>query len=153
MSDTLKFRGVASATLDTKGRMALPVRQREIVVAVSAGRVVVTVSPYDLCLRLYPLPYWEPVQKEIEGRPDGHRDTRRMQQLMIGHAMDLELDGSGRLLLSAKLREWAGLNKKLCLVGLGEKIEIWDDDRWNDTMQSFRATLEEGKDSSPSEAE
>ena len=142
MPDSLKFQGIASATLDAKGRMALPARHREIIAAVSDGAVAVTASPYDLCLYLYPRPVWEALRDKLENLPNQRTSVRRIQQVVIGQAAALELDGSGRLLLSAKLREWGRFKKKLCLVGLGEKVEIWDDDRWNDTMQNFRETVE-----------
>lgn len=151
MTDALKFRGIASATLDAKGRMALPARHREIVAAVSQGAVVVTISAVDLCLRLYPRSIWEAFQDRLESLPNVRPSVRRIQQMMIGHATDLELDGNGRLLLPAKLREYAGLSKKLCLVGLGEKVEIWDDDRWNSITQDFREALAEDKDGQLSE--
>ena len=136
MPKYLKLRGVASVTLDAKGRMALPSRHREIVAAEAEGRVVVTASPYDSCLYLYPRPVWEPVQEQLDAQPNTDLGARRLQQIMIGQATDLELDKAGRLLLPAKLREWAQLDKKLCVVGMGDKIEIWDDGRWNATMQA-----------------
>lgn len=145
MPDALKFQGIASATLDDKGRVALPARHREIIAAVSDGAVAVTASPYDPCLYLYPRPAWEILRDELEELPNRRTTVRRIQQVVIGQAAALELDGSGRLLLSAKLREWGELKKKLCLVGLGEKVEIWDDGNWNNTMQSFRDTVKENE--------
>lgn len=133
--------------------MALPSRQREIVVAVSEGRVVVTASPVDQCLYLYPRPAWEQRQEALEALSNARTGVRRVQQIMIGQATDLRLDGAGRLLLPAKLREWAHLGKKLCLVGMGAKIEIWDDDRWNTTMQAAQKVLAEDQDGLLSEVE
>ena len=151
MPDALKFQGIASATLDTKGRMALPARHREIVADLSEGAVTVTVSPYDRCLGLYPRPAWEKLRDKLEELPNRRTSVRRIQQIVLGQAVNLELDGSGRLLLPAKLRQWAELDKKLCLVGLSEKIEIWDDAHWNETMQSFRKDLEKNEDDPLSE--
>ena len=133
--------------------MALPSRQREIVAAVSEGRVVVTASPVDQCLYLYPRPAWEPFQERLEALPNTRTGVRRLQQIMIGQATDLQLDGAGRLLLPAKLREWARLSKKLCLVGVGEKIEIWDDDRWNAAMQTAQEKMAEDQDGLLSEVQ
>ncbi len=131
--------------------MALPARHREIVADLSEGAVTVTVSPYDPCLGLYPRPVWEKLRDKLENLPNRRTSVRRIQQIVLGQAVNLELDGSGRLLLPAKLREWAELDKRLCLVGLGEKIEIWDDANWNETMQSFRKDLEENEEDPLSE--
>ena len=60
-----------------------------------------------------------------------------MQRLLIGHATDLELDGQGRILLPALLREYANLTKKLVLVGQGNKIEIWAETHWQERMQTW----------------
>ena len=62
-----------------------------------------------------------------------------MQRLLIGHATDLELDANGRILLPAMLRDYAELQKKLVLVGQGNKIEIWSDDKWRDRMAHWLA--------------
>ncbi|MCY3795099.1 MAG: cell division/cell wall cluster transcriptional repressor MraZ, partial [Gammaproteobacteria bacterium] len=61
------------------------------------------------------------------------------QRLLIGHATDLELDGSGRLLLPVQLRNHAGLDKKLTLAGQGNKIEIWDEAKWREGMALWRS--------------
>ena len=65
--------------------------------------------------------------------------ARLLQRLLIGHATDLELDANGRILLPAMLRDYAGLSKKLVLVGQGNKIEIWSEDQWKESMQGWLA--------------
>tara|TARA_X000000950_G_scaffold14970_1_gene16196 strand:- start:1651 stop:2109 length:459 start_codon:yes stop_codon:yes gene_type:complete len=137
------FRGVQSATLDGKGRMALPTRSRETVMVASAGNVVVTIDMREHCLLLYPLPEWEIVQRKLESLSNINPQARLLQRLLIGHATDLELDGSGRLLLPAMLRDYAKLQKKLVLLGQGNKIEIWSDELWRAQMESW---LDNGKD-------
>ena len=134
MSATVGFRGISNATLDAKGRMALPSRYREVVSAVSQGQVVVTIDLFESCLLLYPRPAWDALQEKLQALPNVQAGVRQLQRLLIGHATDLELDGNGRLLLPALLREHAGLDKKLTLVGQGNKIEIWDEARWRAGM-------------------
>lgn len=131
------FRGINSATLDGKGRMALPARIRESVSAISEGRLVVTIDTKDRCLLLYPLPMWEEVQEKLENLPNMNPRSRTLQRLLIGHATDLEPDGNGRLLLPAKLREYAQLDKKLVLVGQGKKVEIWSEGVWETRMDEW----------------
>ena len=120
--------------------MALPSRNRESVQLVSEGKVVVTIDMRESCLLLYPLPEWEIVQRKLEGLSNINPQARLLQRLLIGHATDLELDGNGRLLLPAMLRDYADLQKKLVLVGQGNKIEIWSDDQWRERMQSWLAS-------------
>ena len=131
------FRGINNATLDAKGRMALPTRNRETVMTASDGRVVVTIDMRERCLLLYPLPEWEIVQRKLEGLENIKPQARLLQRLLIGHATDLELDGNGRILLPAMLREYAELSKKLVLVGQGNKIEIWADEKWRSSMDGW----------------
>jgi MraZ protein len=133
------FRGINNATLDSKGRMALPSRNRETVVLAADGKVVVTIDMREPCLLLYPLPEWEVVQRKLEGLSNINPQARLLQRLLIGHATDLELDANGRVLIPSMLREYAELAKKLVLVGQGNKIEIWSDDQWRERMQSWLA--------------
>ncbi|MCZ6890740.1 MAG: division/cell wall cluster transcriptional repressor MraZ [Gammaproteobacteria bacterium] len=131
------FRGISSATLDSKGRMALPARFREPVIVTAASKLVVTIDMRERCLLMYPLPEWETVQEKLEGLSNIRPDARLLQRLLIGHATDLELDGSGRMLLPTMLREYASLTKGLVLVGQGNKIEIWADAAWKSRMQDW----------------
>ena len=123
--------------MDAKGRMALPARNREAVQASAEGRVVVTIDMREPCLLLYPLPEWEVVQRKLEGLSNIKPEARLLQRLLIGHATDLELDGNGRILLPAMLREYAELAKKLVLVGQGNKVEIWSEEHWRGRMQTW----------------
>lgn len=129
------FRGITSATLDGKGRMALPARNRESVQLASDGKTVVTIDMREPCLLLYPLPEWEVVQRKLESLSNINPQARLLQRLLIGHATDLELDANGRILLPAMLRDYAQLTKKLVLVGQGNKIELWADNLWRERMQ------------------
>ena len=135
------FRGINSATLDAKGRMALPGRNRETVMVASEGRLVVTIDMRESCLLVYPLNEWETVQAKLESLSNINPQARLLQRLLIGHATDLELDSAGRLLLPAMLRDYASLEKKLVLVGQGNKIEIWSADHWQNRLDQW---LEEG---------
>ena len=117
--------------------MALPARNREAVHLASAGKVVVTIDMRESCLLLYPLPEWEVVQRKLEALSNINPQARLLQRLLIGHATDLELDSAGRLLLPAMLRDYAELNKKLVLVGQGNKVEMWSETHWQEGMSSW----------------
>ena len=131
------FRGINSVTLDPKGRMGLPARHRETVMVISEGRIVITIDMRESCLLLYPLPEWEVVQRKLEALSNINPQARLLQRLLIGHATDLELDAAGRLLLPAMLRDYAELDKKLVLVGQGNKVEIWSEKHWQEGMDSW----------------
>ncbi|WP_344794187.1 division/cell wall cluster transcriptional repressor MraZ [Litoribacillus peritrichatus] len=124
------FRGVSSINMDGKGRMAFPTRYRERLMEQFGGNLVITIDTEERCLLIYPLSEWEVIEKKIEALPSFNRAARRIQRLLIGHATDLELDGSGRVLLPAPLREYASLDKKLMLIGQGKKFELWSEELW-----------------------
>ncbi|MEE9142709.1 MAG: division/cell wall cluster transcriptional repressor MraZ [Gammaproteobacteria bacterium] len=123
------FRGANRVTLDAKGRLAIPTRHRQRIADRCDGQMVVTVDR-DYCLLLYPLPDWEEIERKLNRLPSLDRQARRLQRLMVGYATEAELDKSGRLLLPAELREFAGLNKHTMLIGQGNKFELWDEERW-----------------------
>lgn len=123
--------------MDAKGRMALPGRNRETLMVASEGRLVVTIDMRESCLLAYPLTEWETVQAKLESLSNINPQARLLQRLLIGHATDLELDSAGRLLLPAMLREFAGLEKKLVLIGQGNKIEIWSAERWQNRLDQW----------------
>jgi MraZ protein len=131
------FRGINSATLDGKGRMALPSRFRDSVVASCEGKLVVTIDMRERCLLMYPLTEWEVVQRKLESLSNIGHQARLLQRLLIGHATDLDLDGQGRILLPQMLRSYGELDKKLVLVGQGNKIEIWSDALWQGRMSTW----------------
>jgi len=110
--------------------MALPARFRELVTDYSEGKLVVTIDMREKCLLMYPLPEWEVVQRKLEGLSNIGPQARLLQRLLIGHATDLDLDAQGRLLLPQMLRSYADLDKKLVLVGQGNKLELWSEALW-----------------------
>lgn len=126
------FRGVNTISLDSKGRLAMPSRYRDQLVGDFAGRLVATIDPMAKCLLLYPIDVWEEIQKKIEGLSSFNPDARRFQRMMIGYATDLELDGSGRVLLPQVLRSHAELDKQVALVGQGKKLELWSETNWEE---------------------
>ncbi|MCG6937640.1 MAG: division/cell wall cluster transcriptional repressor MraZ [Gammaproteobacteria bacterium] len=130
----MHFRGINNIAIDAKGRMAMPARYRESLLEGCGGRLVVTVDR-DHCLLVYPLPEWEVIESKLVNLPSLNKTARLLQRLLIGHATELEMDGQGRILLPAMLRDYAGLNKKAVLIGQGKKLEIWDEDTWGDNQQ------------------
>lgn len=134
---TALFRGATAISIDSKGRLAVPAKYRELLAEYCAGQLVATIDTESRCLLIYPLPEWEEIQKKLEALPSFNPAARRIQRLLIGHASDLELDSNGRILLPATLREYAGLNKKLMLVGQGNKMELWSEELWYSSREEW----------------
>lgn len=124
------FRGVNNVNIDAKGRVAIPARYRDVILNHCSGEMVVTINTGERCLLIYPQPDWDDLQRKIEDLPSFNVAARRVQRLLIGHATDIQMDNSGRLLLTPPLREFAGLDKKVVLLGQGKKFELWDEDSW-----------------------
>lgn len=124
------FRGVNKLVVDTKGRFAMPTRYREPLAERCASQLVVTIDP-DQCLLIYPLPEWQEIERKLMRLPSFNKAARRLQRLLVGHATELEMDGQGRVLLPAPLRDFAGLERQSVLIGQGNKFELWDEGRWN----------------------
>lgn len=128
------FRGVAQLTLDNKGRLAIPAKYREALMAHCAGRIVITADP-SRCLLIYPQPAWEPIEQKLNSLSSFNTQTRALQRLLVGNASDVELDGAGRVLVPGPLRQFAGLDRNVVLVGQGAKFELWDEEKWNQQME------------------
>ena len=123
------FRGVNNVTLDAKGRLSIPTRYRARLKDSCDAQMVMTVDR-ERCLLLYPLPVWEEIESALVKLPSLNKQAQRLKRLLIGHATECELDGQGRVLVSPPLREFAGLEKKVVMIGQGNKFEIWDEQDW-----------------------
>ncbi len=112
-------------SLDAKGRMAMPMRYRGLLIDRYAGKVVITVDP-DRCLSIYPLKIWEEIERKLDRLPTFNPSARKLQRALTGHATEVEMDTNGRLMVPAPLREFAGINRKAVLMGQVRKFELWD---------------------------
>jgi len=124
------FRGVNNVNVDAKGRIAIPVRYRDQLLNHCNGEMVVTIDTEERCLLIYPQPDWDDIQRKVEALPSFNVAARRVQRLLIGHATDIPMDNSGRILLTPPLREYAQLEKKGVLLGQGKKLELWSEASW-----------------------
>lgn len=137
------FRGANAISLDAKGRLAMPSRYRDELVSRSAGQLIVTIDAIDPCLCVYPLPEWEVIENKLRELASFREENRRLQRLLIGNAVDLELDGSGRFLVPPRLREYAKLDKRAMLVGQLNKFQLWDEDSWNAVADADLAAIKQ----------
>ena len=137
------FRGVQHINLDAKGRLSVPARQRESLLDISAGSIVVTIDTQSSCLVLYPLREWERIERDVQNLPTLNPAIRRFQRLVLGYASDLDLDSNGRILLPGALREYAHLEKRVVLVGQGNKLELWSELLWEAECEAALAAEED----------
>ena len=141
---TVVFRGATKVTLDAKGRMAIPTRYRERLAARCNGEIVVTVDK-DHCLLIYPLPDWEELERKLVRLPSMHKVARRIVRIMVGYATEVDMDASGRILVSRELREFADLDRTAMLIGQGNKFELWDEQTWIEKRDAWLSEDDDGE--------
>lgn len=123
--------GSHAINMDTKGRLAIPAKPRDTLLSECSGRIVVTAHTEERCLLIYPEQEWQKLLPKIQSLPNINRRAAKMQRILIGYATPLEIDASnGRILIPPTLREYAGLEKKMMLVGQISKLELWSEDGW-----------------------
>jgi len=126
------FQGATELSLDAKGRLAVPTRHRDNLLA-GGSAVVLTAHP-DGCVLLYPRVAWEPIGAKVQSLSSFNDQARWWQRLLIGFAEEIELDAQGRILVSPALRRFANLQKNVMLVGQGSHFEIWDGQAWDEKL-------------------
>ncbi len=124
-------------SIDDKGRMAVPAKFRKTL----SGGVVVT-KGMDACLYLYPLEEWTKLADKIAKLPINQSDSRAFARLLLAGASHSEIDSQGRILIPEYLRKYAGIMSKAVVVGLYNRAEIWDEEKW----KSYRSKVEDKTD-------
>ena len=123
------FEGATALSLDAKGRLAIPARHRELLLAAAEGSLVLTAHPHR-CLLLYPSPAWQPIRDQILKASSLDTRAASIKRVLVGNARTEALDAAGRLLVANELREYANLEKTVYLVGMGSHFEIWSEAGW-----------------------
>ncbi|MFA6027983.1 MAG: division/cell wall cluster transcriptional repressor MraZ [Patescibacteria group bacterium] len=119
------FIGEYNHNLDEKGRLAVPIKFRK---DFTKGAVVT--RGLDNCLFLYTKTEWQKLADKLATLPISKANTRAFSRLMLAGAMDVELDGQGRIILPEYLRHFAAIKKKAVIAGLYNRLEIWDETKW-----------------------
>jgi MraZ protein len=143
----IMFRGINAINIDGKGRLAIPSRYRD---ALSAS-LVVTIDTEETCLLLYPAKQWQVIEDNLQKLPSFNAAARRIQRLLIGHATDVDMDNNGRVLLPSLLRDYAHLDKRVVMIGQGNKFEVWDEALWEARRDKWLADEASKEDGLPDE--
>lgn len=122
------FQGETAITIDDKGRLAIPTGYRESIVAACDNRLVITYNPFEAgSLYLYPQPVWEKLRDQVNALPRTKSVSRSLQLKLVGAAMFVEPDSSGRIGIPASHRSAVGIEKRAVLLGMGDKFELWSE--------------------------
>jgi MraZ protein len=122
-------------TLDPKKRLSLPAKFRK-----ELGRRVVMTRGLDSCLFVFPVAAWRGIAEKLQSLPFGQENARGMARFMLAGAVETEVDAAGRILVPDFLKEFAGLRTNVVLAGVSDRVEIWDDARW----QTYKRRIEKG---------
>lgn len=118
------FIGEFRHAIDSKGRLAIPVKFRS-----SLKKAVIT-RGLDACLFVYPLEEWKKLAQKLANLPISQANSRAFARLMLAGAMDVEVDGQGRVMLPEYLRAYARLEKNVVVAGLYNRVELWSENAW-----------------------
>ncbi len=132
------FIGEYSHSIDPKKRLAVPAKFRGDL----KNKVVVT-RGLDKCLFIYPVKVWNELAEKLGNLPMGESGTRSFVRLMLTGAIDVEIDKQGRILVPDYLKEYAGLSKNVVIAGLFNRLEIWDENKWNEYKKSAEKNTDE----------
>ena len=119
------FLGEYNHSIDAKGRLIVPAKFRE-----ELGENFIVTKGLDGCLYIYPDEEWKKFESKLSELPMGKGDTRKIVRFFLSAATQVELDKQGRILLPQTLRDFAGIDKEVVIIGNGERAEIWSKESW-----------------------
>lgn len=129
--------GEYTHNIDAKKRLSIPSKWRE-----ELGSKVVVTRGLDNCLFVYPLKEWGKIAEKIGQLPLGQADTRGFNRFFLSGAVEVEVDSVGRILVPDFLKVFAGLDQKVVLAGIHDRVEMWDEKRWTE----YKRRIEEQAD-------
>ena len=132
------FIGEYQHAIDPKKRLAVPSKFR-----VELKNKVVVTRGLDKCLFIYPMKVWQELAEKLGSIPVGESATRSFVRLMLAGATDVEIDKQGRVLIPDYLKEYASLNRNVIIAGIYNRLEIWDELKWNEYKKSAEKNSDE----------
>ncbi len=124
--------------LDAKKRLSIPSKFRK-----ELGEGAVITRGLDNCLFVFPSAYWQQLVEKLGSMPLAKQDSRSFARLLLSGAMEVDFDSLGRILIPEYLKSYAGLQKIAIVAGLYNRLEIWDETKW----ENYKSNLEKNSDS------
>ncbi|MDR2903585.1 MAG: division/cell wall cluster transcriptional repressor MraZ [Clostridiales bacterium] len=121
------FLGEFQHTVDAKGRMILPAKFRD-----ELGERFIVTKGLDQCLFVFPMKEWAVFENKVKDLPISDPSVRKFVRFFFGGAFEAETDAQGRIVLPPNLREYAGIQKDIIIVGVAGKIELWSKENWTE---------------------
>ncbi len=135
------FRGRFNYNIDTKSRLSVPAKFRDVLAShYNDERLIIT--NFDQCLWAYPIAEWQALEKKVSALPQFLDEVRALQRVFISAATECPVDKQGRILIPQSLREYAGINQDVVVVGMTKRIEIWSRQRWDEVFAAAQTKLE-----------
>ncbi len=134
----LMFIGEYAHSLDTKSRLTIPVKFRN-----ELGTIPIVTKGLDGCLFLYPTDEWNVIVERLKNLPLGKPEVRAFARFFLSAATEAEIDKQGRIVIPNNLKEHAGIDKEVCVVGVSNRIELWEPNKWQEYMQSYSGSITE----------
>ena len=132
------FKGEYNHTIDTKGRVIIPAKFRD-----KLGEAFVITKGLDGCLYGYANEDWQVFEDKLSSLSITNKDSRQFTRFFLAGAADCEVDKQGRILIPMVLREFAGLEKDVVLVGVSKRIEIWNKEKWSEITAQYDDNMDE----------
>jgi MraZ protein len=135
------FRGTYEHAIDGKGRTSFPSKFRELLGGEEGSKLVLTIG-LEPCVLVYPLAEWKVFEARLRELPNFDTAVRDLKRMYFSNAQDVELDGVGRMLIPAMLRDYANLRRDAVWAGNDQVVELWDKEAFNAARQAITQSPE-----------
>ena len=134
------FMGHHIHKIDARDRLSIPVRMREELYRGGREHPIITVG-FEKCLFLYPMERWKNFSEEAESLKTSREDSRKIERFLFANASECPFDSQGRILVAKHLLDYAQLNKDVVIIGVRNRIELWDKSEWETQSMLMRKTV------------
>lgn len=132
------FKGEYQHSLDDKGRVIIPARLRN-----GLGDRFMVTRGLDQCLFIYPLSEWTRIEQKVKELPFTRSDARAFTRLFFSGAAEVEADKQGRVLIPQNLREYAGIDREVMIIGVSSRVEVWSEQAWKKYSSEANSNFEQ----------
>ncbi|MBI3316554.1 MAG: division/cell wall cluster transcriptional repressor MraZ [Candidatus Omnitrophica bacterium] len=136
------FYGEYAHTLDSKGRVIIPAKFREIFKEQYVEKFYLT-RGLDQCLFVFTEETWKSQEKKFRELPFTKGEARRFNRLYFSGACDVVCDKQGRILIPEYLKNYGGIKEEVMIIGVSDRIEIWAREKWNEFYDSNKGNFED----------